>query len=149
MIYCFAILNAYSNCCTLFINNRVHENSIALLLYRYKWWAICLWILAHIYTKFLSIILRLPFFLMYLIMPFCEVCYLPHELESFIVWLGYVLYGYWLKYTAYSQRVHWFPEQSIDGLNERESHELIRLWAHIYLFCPLIRNGLFCVHPNK
>ncbi|CAG2162690.1 unnamed protein product [Oppiella nova] len=30
----------------------------------------------------------LPFFLMYLIMPFCEVCYLPHELESFIVWLG-------------------------------------------------------------
>ena len=30
-----------------------------------------------------------PFFLMYLIMPFCEGCYLPPKAEAFITWLGY------------------------------------------------------------
>ncbi|CAH1783219.1 unnamed protein product [Owenia fusiformis] len=32
----------------------------------------------------------LPFFLMYIIMPFCPSCYLPPAAESFITWLGYV-----------------------------------------------------------
>ena len=35
------------------------------------------------------IILWLPFFLMYVIMPFCPGCSLPHRVEQFIIWLGY------------------------------------------------------------
>jgi hypothetical protein len=35
------------------------------------------------------IISWLPFFLMYLILPFCESCFLPKEVESAITWLGY------------------------------------------------------------
>lgn len=35
----------------------------------------------------------LPFFLMYLILPFCENCNVPKEAESFITWLGYVNSG--------------------------------------------------------
>ena len=31
----------------------------------------------------------LPFFLMYLILPFCRDCYLPPEAASAITWLGY------------------------------------------------------------
>lgn len=32
----------------------------------------------------------LPFFLMYLILPFCDNCHLPYELRSAITWLGYI-----------------------------------------------------------
>ena len=35
------------------------------------------------------IISWLPFFLMYLILPFCESCGIPKEVESAITWLGY------------------------------------------------------------
>ncbi|KAJ6224475.1 hypothetical protein RDWZM_003020 [Blomia tropicalis] len=32
----------------------------------------------------------LPFFLMYVIMPFCDSCYLSNEMQNFITWLGYI-----------------------------------------------------------
>ena len=38
----------------------------------------------------LFIVSWLPFFLMYLIMPFCAECYLHRQVESLITWLGYV-----------------------------------------------------------
>ena len=38
----------------------------------------------------LFIVSWLPFFLMYLIMPFCSNCHLPRRVESLITWLGYV-----------------------------------------------------------
>ena len=38
----------------------------------------------------LFIISWLPFFLMYLILPFCDACVLAPRVESFITWLGYV-----------------------------------------------------------
>ena len=38
----------------------------------------------------LFIVCWLPFFLMYVILPFCESCELPVQAEIFITWLGYV-----------------------------------------------------------